>query len=387
MDDYSKVIDILNSDDCYMVKNHINELINDQGFIDRIIIEKNPFVFDRFMKMCEYKIDTSVIYERRDKYIYKLINKLTGDNYHEILGLKNTSTDKVVKRFLTEYIVNYYFHDNYYNVMSNFFQMIKYLRSTGKKLVSKDHINLYNEFVRLLDLPMEEQIKLFYNHSTDNIIEMFYDDMTTVKEDSHKELVDKTIKLTKHSELYQKDTSERLDIDVYMLDGEDFYGFVRCLAIRSDETHAKEDYVLCKSQRLGYSFSYIGSNNIGTIDDEGKNVTLFYDNIDYRNIMYVHHADLHAGKMEVQDEYLSEKENEIFTPNRLVAQTKNYNEVYIKAGNNGIYPTALVCYDRISTTDIAFAKKYNLAILVIMRNKYKKFNTYDDDYNDYSYVI
>ena len=204
---------------------------------------------------------------------------------------------------------------------------------------------------------------------------------------NHKELVDKTIKLTKNSELYQKDTSERLDIDVYMLDGEDFYGFVRCLAIRSDETHAKEDYVLCKSQRLGYSFSYIGSNNIGTIDDEGKNVTLFYDNIDYRNIMYVHHADLHAGKMEVQDEYLSEKENEIFTPNRLVAQTKNYNEVYIKAGNNGIYPTALVCYDRISVTDITFAKKYNLAILVIMRDKYKKFNTYDDDYNDYSYVI
>ena len=91
--------------------------------------------------------------------------------------------------------------------------------------------------------------------------------------------------------------------------------------------------------------------------------------------------------MDKQDDYLSEKENELVTPSGLIANTKNYNEIYIKAGVEGIRPKALVCYDRISHDDIAFAEKYDLALLVINREKYKRYETYEDDYVLNSYMI
>ena len=100
--------------------------------------------------------------------------------------------------------------------------------------------------------------------------------------------------------------------------------------------------------------------------------------------MYVHHSDLHAKKMEVQNDYLSEKENEIITPSSLIAHTNNYNEIYIVDKPK---PKALVCYNTITDNDIAFAKKYNLSILLMNREKYKSYVTYDDDYMDNTYVI
>ena len=215
---------------------------------------------------------------------------------------------------------------------------------------------------------------------------LFYDDMSIVREESHRNLVEKSLKLNHDLNIYQHDISKRFGIDVYHLDGEPFYGFVRTFAIKRDDLTNHNDYIFSKNQRLGYSFSYVGDKNIGTIDYDNKSVVLFYDNIDYKNIMYVHHADLHSKKMDVQDDYLSEKENEILTPSSLIARTNNYNEIYIKRGKNGIKPKALICYNSITDNDIAFANKYQLDILVINTKKYR-IETFDDTYEDNTYVI
>ena len=251
----------------------------------------------------------------------------------------------------------------------------------------EDHLTIYKEFVDLKIMSLTDKIgffKLLLNNR--GILEMFYDDFAIVREDSHKELVNSTIKLNKNSDLYQRDISEKLNVDIYYLDGEEFFGFVRCLSVNKDDLSDHYDYVYSNTNQLGYSFSYIGDKNIGTIDYDGKSVALFYDDIDYKNIMYVHHADLHAKKMKIQDDYLSVKENEILLPENLIAKTNNYNEIYIKS-DNGIKPKALICYDVISSNDISFARKYDLVILLINRKKYKRYETFDEDYNDFSYSI
>ncbi len=386
MVDYESVISLLKSDDYYQVKKRIYELINDSNFIRKIVKEKNPFVFDRFAKMCEYKMDTSIIYDERKKYLKKLINSLTVDNCQEKLGLDDLNIP-LVNRYLTEYIISYYFEDNYYNLMTNFYQMISYLRDTGKKLVNVTNIELYQRFLNVSNLSFNEKIRFFNDYLDDNIMELFYDDMEIVRTDSHKELVNQSLKLSKNSSLYQKDLSEKYGLNIYMLDGEDFYGFVRCLSIKTDDTSDHKDYVESKGKRLGSSFSFIGKHNIGTTDYDGNCVTLFYDNIDYRNIMYVHHADLHVNNMVVQNDYLSLKENEITTPSSLVNRIINYSEIYIKGGVNGIKAKALVCYDKITTNDIIFANKYDLDILIINREKYKRYETYDEEFERNTYVI
>ena len=375
MNDNNEIYNILLSQNTSIIKEVSNSLIHDNNFLKQIVKVDNPFIFDSFIKAVQYKMDTTVLHEERNKYIKEIL-----------LNIDLTKETTIPDRWIIEYIVGYYFQDNYYNFMTNLFQMINYLKNNKDYLIEKDHLNIYKEFADLKAMSLTDKIGFFKLLLNDlNLLEMFYDDMRVVREDSHKELVNSTIKLNKNSDLYQKDISERLNTDIYYLDGEEFFGFVRAFSIKKDDLQDHFDYVFSNGNQLGYSFSYIGDKNIGTIDYSGKNVTLFYDNIDYRNIMYVHHADLHAKKMIVQDDYLSNKENEILTPSSLVARTGSYNEIYIKG--NGIKPTALICYDSISIDDINFAKKYGLSILIINKQKYKRYETFDEDYDSYSYVL
>ena len=372
---YDDVIKILSSDDYYKAKESVLKLSNNDDFINQMIITENPFVFDRFTKMLEYKVDTSKLYEERNTFIEKII-----------LHLNNKVN--ISDRWVTEYIIGYFFQDNYYNFMSNFFQMVHYLQHTNKRLVNLDNIHLYNEFRSLTTMSIEEKVALFKKfYQRNNLMELFYDDMHRVKEDSYRELVKASLKLTHDNNIYYKDLSRNCGVDVYYLNGEDFYGFVKCFDIKRNDLSNHEEYLYSKDKRLGYSFSYIGNSNIGTIDYDKKDVVLYYDSIDYHDIMYVHHADLHAKKMEVQDDYLSEKENEIIMPNSLVYKTNNYNEIYIKGNRLGFRPKALVCYDTITHDDIAFAKKYQLSLLLINTKKYAHTISFDDDYVENTYVI
>ena len=388
---YQDIINNLSGDDYYQVKKDIYKLISNQDFIKYITKVHNPIVFDRFIKMCEYKINTRPIYEERNKYIRKAIQNLNKENiydFFELNGIDKSRQEVIANRYLIEYIVNYYFGDNYYNFMTNFYQMLHYLDCTKKDLINKENIKLYKEFVDLRHMSFTDKIGFFKLLLDDlNIMEMFYDDINRVREDSHKELVEKSLKLNHNSKIYNKNMSEKLKIDVYILDGEPFFGFVRCVAIPRGNLFNYYDKVNSQGRRLGYSFSYIGDKNIGTIDYDGKGVTLFYDNLDYHNIMYVHHADLHSKRMDIQDDYLSTKENEIITPERLLSHTKNYNEIFIKSDGRGIRPKALICYDKIDEKDIGFAKKHHVVLLVINRSKYRRFESFDDNYDDYSYVI
>ena len=372
---YDDVIELLNSDDYYKAKESVLKLSNNDNFINQMITIENPFVFDRFTKMLEYKIDTSKLYEERNAFIEKII-----------LYLNNKVN--IPDRWVTEYIISYFFQDNYYNFMSNLFQMVHYLQHTGKKLVSLDNIHLYNEFRSLTTMSIKEKVELFKKfYQRKNLMELFYDDMNKVKEDSYQELVNASLKLTHDKSIYYKDLSRTYGVDVYYLNGEDFFGFVKCFDINRNDLSNHEEYLYSKDNRLGYSFSYIGNHNIGTIDYDLKGVVLYYDDIDYQDIMYVHHGDLHAKKMEVQDDYLSEKENEILTPDSLIYKTNNYNEIYIKGKEDGFKPKALVCYDTITHDDIAFARKYQLSLLLINTKKYEHTISFDENYEENTYVI
>ena len=389
MDYYQEVFNKLNSDEYYRLKTDIMKLINDSIFLKKIIEIHNPIIFDRFIKMCEFKIDTSGIYELRNKFIKKSIWELNQDNIYHFFELDNLEESRkkvIANRYLIEYIISYYFQDNFYNFITNFYIMTSYLSYSQKALVNEAHIKIYKNFVDLKDISMEDKVRLFTQYLNDDLMSMFYDDINIVREDSHKELVNSALKLNKNNGLYQNDLSNKYGIDVYYLNGEEFYGFVRTLSIKSSNL-TSDDYVFSKKRRLGYSFSYISNRNIGTMDYYGKNVLLLYDNIDYRQIMYVHHTDMHTGKIDKLDTYLTDKENEIVTPSKLISNTIDYNEIYIKSKDDGIKPTALVCYNVIKEEDVVFAKKYNLSILLINKEKYQRYDTFLDDIDRNTYVL
>ncbi len=412
MEEYDSIFHLLSSSDYYKLDNQALILVNNKDFMKCMIKVPNPWLFDRFIKMLEYKTDTSLLHEERKKYLKKVIfsssnNKkleylknVNVNNFHrflftfdEISYLEhsknnfNYALNKISNRWLIEYIISYFFQDNYYNFMTNLFQMINYLKTHDRDLINHEHIKMYNGFVDIKNASFQDKIGVFKLYLNDNLLESFYDDISVLKNDAHHDLVEHVTKLYKGCDIYQKDISDRLKIDVYHLDGQPFYGFVRCLSIKITDQLVNTNYLLSKENRLGYSFSYISHNNIGTSDYAKNHVTLYYDDIDYHNIMYVHHSDLHTGIVSCQNKYLSVKENEILSATQLIAKTKNYNEVYIKSSSEGIRPKALVCYNKISINDISFAKKHNLVILIINTNKYKYYETFDDDYLENSYMI
>ena len=387
--DYQSIIGKLESNDYHEVKKSIYSLITDDNFIKNIVRVRNPIVFDRFIKMCEFKIDTSIIYEERNKFVRREIFKLNKDNIYEYFGINNLEESRkeiIANRYLTEYIVNYYFQDNFYNLLCNFRQMTKYLSITNKKLVNEDHLRIYQQFIDLIHYSIPKKIKFFESHLKDDLMSMFYDDITIVREDSHKSLVDKSLKLNKSNGIYQDKLSKKNGVPIYYLNGEEFFGFVRRVSLKHDEKE-NDDYIYSRKNRLGYNFAYASSYDIGIIENDSESVLLYYDDIDYRNIMYVHHTDMASGIMIKQNDYVSHKENEIVTPNELASHTINYSDVYIKPGSNGIMPSALICCDVLTEEDIAFAKSYNLSILLVNTKKYKRVKSFRDDLDSCSYVI
>lgn len=370
MSDYSDILEALASSDYYKAKKKCNLLVNNKDFLKIIVKINDPFVFDRFIKMIEYKVDTRKLYEDRNNYIKECI-------------LNNTAK-LLPSKWLNEYIITYYFQDNYYNYMVNLFEMVSYLSRVKKIIIDNSHINIYSEFRGLNNMSYDEKIDLFEKYLDVDLLSMFYDDMRKTKDDSYKELVNNSIRLEHDSYIYCKDISKKYGIDIYYLNGEEFYAFVKCFPINRDDLSDHSNYINLDDNRLGHSFSYIGDKNIGTVDYEQKKVILLYDNIDYKNIMYVHHSDLHAKKMDIQDDYLSEKQNEITTPGKLIANTNNYNEIYI---TGKLIPKGLICYDILTKDDILFARKYNLALVLLNKEKYKRYDSFDEDYEDNTYVI
>ena len=390
MTNYEEIINTLNSDTYYNLRNDILKLVNDSTFIKKIIRIHNPILFDRFIKMCEFKIDTSIIYEERNKFIKKTLGNLNKNNIYEFFELDNLEEERkeiIASRYLSEYIINYYFLDNFYNFMANFYQMTGYLIGDRKSLININHIELYRQFINLTKMSFEDKIKLFNNNLNNDLKEMFYDDIDIVRVNSHRKLVEYTLKLNKDNGLYQKELSNKNNVDIYYLNGEKFYGFVRRITLREGNINGEKTHVFSQKRRLGYSFSYISSYDIGTIDFTNNSLLLYYDNIDYRNIMYVHHTDMHTGIIKRLTTYITDKENEIKSPEGLINMTVNYNEIYIKPGKEGIKPTAIVCFDAINDNVINFAKEYNLSILIINKEKYMHEVKYDDDYRDYTYIL
>ena len=342
-------------------------------YLTRIAKIDNPILYDHIIKYLEYKDDVSIFNEERKKYIEK--------------KLLNDEDDNIKDEWYTEYIIQYFFGDNYYNFIINLFNMLSYYRSINGNFISLKNLKIYEKFDNISKLSKKEKKDLFreYYQKANFIREMFYDDMRKVKNHCYKRLVDSALKLNKDSNIYNQELSNKYNIDVYYLNGEDFYTFVRTFSIDRSDLSDKDNYINSNLNRLGYSFSYISNKNIGTTDFKQKNVVLLYDKIDPNNISYVHHADIHSSKRIKQDGYLSNKVNELLSPSSLMAMTNGYNEVYIN-GNN-IVPTALICYDNITNDDVLFAKKYNLSIVLMNTSKYRRDDGRYEDFFDNSYTL
>ena len=311
-----------------------------------MIVEiNNPILYMQLIMILEDKIDLTNIRRLREIYLLKHIRDLNAS-----------------KMDLLQYISNYFFEDYYENVVINIKEMLNYLDFKNSNL------EFYKSFINLSNLNESDILAFFDKHAlTGNKISLFYDDIRKVKDVAYQDLVNKAFKL--ESQYYNNLMSKKYGIDIYMLDGEDFSAFIRCLNLEKEKYQLSSDNYVYSSLDYGYCFSYIGSENINTIRDPKEYITFLYSDVDYRRIIWLNHEDLFSIAFN-NSKYLSFKVNEIHNRKSLMANTAYYNEIIIK-NDDGIVPTAFLCYDKVTDIDILIANKYQLPIVLVNSSKYK----------------
>lgn len=370
MNEYIKILSLINGEnlsvkDSKKIVDYFINIKDNDDFVNKIAHMKNQNLYLKIIHLIENYIDVLEIENERRKYIIKIINDINDKQ----VSLKD----------LREYVIYYFIGDNYYNFLVNFNQMLLYMMHIGKILIPIKHVEFYKMCLNICNLN-ENEIILFFKQYQDKskVYEMFYDDIKNIKNDSYNDLVRHSLNLEKGNYLYNKELSYEKGVNVYYLNGEEFYAFVRCI-IPNKNVFSK-DMIYCNLPKKYYSFSYIGDKNIGTIDKINKStVTLMYK-INPYNIVHVHHTDSSSGLSAWNDIFISNKINEIYSSDSLIRNTKFYNEVVVKKDGFGIIPTAVVCFDKIKDKDLNISFRYNLPIVLINSKKYYL----DDGYPDYN---
>lgn len=289
---------------------------------------------------------------------------------------------EIFNLYMCDLISQYFFDDLFQNTYLDLKQILNFSSLSGQ-IISQERMNFYFEFSNLNKYTYEEKLYFLKKYQQYDFRESYYDDLNIMKDKSKKLLIDSTIKsLSKDSLLFKKDLSEKYNAEIYYLNGEEFYAFVRCnVNVEKGKEQPKSEEV----NRLSQSFSFIGTDNISMYQNPNEVLTLMYSGFDSNNIAHISSMDSWSYKNYDENNTLSSIDAsvvyELSTPKSLLASTFYYNEIaVIPKEDTLLNPIGLVCYDSFSKWDLEFSKRNNLPIVVINTDKYvQKHDAYEEN--------
>ena len=124
-------------------------------------------------------------------------------------------------------------------------------------------------------------------------------------------------------------------------------------------------------EEVGYSFTYLNKNDIQTYSEPSRFVTLLYKDLKEECICHVYKNDSESSP---EYDRISDKVNELHTPNSITDESTMYPEIFYKHEKKEDEPLAfaLVCYGEITPWDVAFAKKFGYSIVLANTLKYAR---------------
>ena len=388
----------------FIIKNEnmdvARRLLVEEGYTKnkKLVSLLDPCLYKRVTQVLDNEIDIDEVTEHRKEYITGLLSSpvfpmnltlfpekyIFDTMYYFDIKYNNLDIFETVKLFLLDIITEYFFDDYYTNIAADMNQIIKYVELTDTTLVPYERLEYYRQFISLDMESTDKLIEYFNQFKNVNIMNEFYDDIRKLKDASYKSLVDSCTKFTKDSPLYNEELSKQHGCEIYYLDGEEFYGFVRSDAKikkwRFDHSTGAPRVVdnpqPTKEQigRLGPSFTYIGKDDIQTFKNPKDNLTMLYRGIDYRTIGHVYHNDSWSSS---NYSNYSDCQNELHTPDSLLRESTKYPEIFI-TDLSGIEPFALICLDEVTDWDVEFSKRNNMPIVVINTLKYERKYSLED---------
>ena len=394
--------DLLNTEVAQKLWNELNVyeyrfLINDANYCG------DPTNLNNYAKTKEEEFILNTDYPKTCQNIFNMINKLSNldsssNEYRDIFRnlirqiqifpneytnlrmlIFNGEFDEVINLITksldekkSDYIIDYHFEENYYNVMYDLRELLEFYYA-GNIDIPKDRLYLYQQIVNIDMLSSEEKIELHNKLKQYNMMEIFYDDMSFARKQVRESLKDYAMVKDELIKYKDEELSNEYGVDVYNINDNPFFAIVKS-GIRADD-----------SLPVGHSYSLVGNGCISVFGDLNSSNTYVYDATNLNPEQIVHIFPRDSFTMYKPFSFTSNATNrveQLMMPDELLYNKRTYNEVLIlEQGSKQtdidsripkLKRIALYCVDKITAKDVEMAKINDVGIMLINSKNYNK---------------
>lgn len=394
--------DLLNTEVAQKLWNELNVyeyrfLINDANYCG------NPTNLNNYAKTKEEEFILNTDYPKIYQNIFNMINKLSNldsssNEYRDIFrnlirqiqifpneytNLRElifngefAETINLITKSLDEkksdYIIDYHFEENYYNVMYDLKELLEFYYA-GNIDIPEDRLYLYQQIVNIDMLSSQEKIELHNELKQYNMMEIFYDDMSFARKQVRKAIKDYSMVKEELVKFKDEELSNEYGVDVYNIEDNPFFAIVKSNINREDNLP------------VGHSYSLVGNGCISVFGTPEYNDTYVYDSSDLNPEQIVHVFPRDSFTMYKPFSFTSnatDRVEQLMMPDELLYNKRTYNEVLILEQGSmqtdidsripKLKKIALYCVDQITAKDVETAKIHNIGIMLINSKKYNK---------------
>ena len=288
--------------------------------------------------------------------------------FDEVINLITKSLDE--KK--SDYIIDYHFEENYYNVMYDLRELLEFYYA-GNIDIPEDRLYLYQKIVNIDMLSSQEKIELHNELKQYNMMEFFYDDMTFARKKVREALKDYAMVKDELVKFKDEELSNEYGVDVYNINDNSFFAIVKS-GIRFED-----------SLPVGHSYSLVGNGCISVFGSLKNSNTYVYDASDLNpeQIVHIFPEDSYTLYQPFSfTEKATDRVEQLMMPDELLYNKRTYNEVLILEQGSmqtdidsripKLKRIALYCVDQITAKDVETAKIHNIGIMLINSKKYNK---------------
>ena len=394
--------DLLNTEVAQKLWNELNVyeyrfLINDANYCG------DPTNLNNYAKTKEEEFILNTDYPKIYQNIFNMINKLSNldsssNEYRDIFrnlirqiqifpneytNLRElifngefAETINLITKSLDEkksdYIIDYHFEENYYNVMYDLKELLEFYYA-GNIDIPEDRLYLYQQIVNIDMLSSQEKIELHNELKQYNMMEIFYDDMSFARKQVRKAIKDYSMVKEELVKFKDEELSNEYGVDVYNIEDNPFFAIVKSNINREDNLP------------VGHSYSLVGNGCISVFGTPEYNDTYVYDSSDLNPEQIVHVFPRDSFTMYKPFSFTSnatDRVEQLMMPDELLYNKRTYNEILIlERGKKEtdidsripkLKRIALYCVDQITAKDVETAKIHNIGIMLINSKKYNK---------------
>ena len=224
---------------------------------------------------------------------------------------------------LTNMIVDYHFEDVPYNFFLDVTQLCNFQETEGRTLSDKD-LSIYQRLLKLDELSYEEKIKLHHELINEDWISKHYDVFRQAKDKAATLIKEQMLNPSNIDAYLDKTQTEKSGVPIYVLDGQDFFAFVKSISLSKERVIEPSDLRFYVD---GSSFSLDGSKKLDTFQDPKEYYNLIYGDFPIDQVIHMYPVDSFTKYLRNSTSKATSRVYELYTPTQFVEKSTDYNEI------------------------------------------------------------